>query len=989
MKGDRDQTPPSGDREASRGGVDGAAEIEAAAMGVGRRRGRAEGLRGVLVERERELGEIHGALEDARAGAGSVLLVEAPAGEGKSRLLSVAGDLARQAGMQVLGASATELEREFPYGVAVQLLEPLWTGAGDELRVALTAGPAQATRDLLDHGFASAGQAVGGEAFALIHALTWMVRNLAGMDEDPSGVLMLIDDLQWADVPSLRFLAYLAERIADLPVALLTAVRSGESVAEPRALRALRAAAGRDVLRPGPLSYDGVTAVVRSRMPAAAGSFIRACARVTAGNPFLLIRLLDQVQHDQLAPDTTTARALASLTPAAVLEAVIARLGTMSPETVAISRALSVLGDGSPVSHVAQLAGVEMGQAVAAADMLAALHLLTPGAPLSFAHPLIRSAVHASIPPLDRADSHRRAAVLLGAAGAPAEHVAAQLMHAPPGGDAAAQQTLLTAAARAMAGGACESAVRMLERALAEAPESSLRHQIEVELALARAAAEQPGAIEQLHETFARAPSGPERTRVALALTQALIAAGRRSEAQAAISELEPPPDGSGALADEFDATLISAARVAPALRPRALERARQLHVRAGSAPTDLQRRALAEAAHHCGLAGRPRAEVLELIDRAWHVRLLPGSRREASWRPLCNALLFIDELDRDLELIAAAIGSAPGDELSLVRTVAASTRAEALYAQGQISAALSESEAALVALPENWSHVSHIRVGYAILGLALTQRGELERAETALSILDHPDILDSPHVAKLLVARARLRLAQLRPQDACEDALTAGRWAEELGVANPGAVPWRSAAAQALLMLGEPGRARRLAAQDLEVANEVGGARMVIAALRSLGLAERGKQQLARLREAAELAESYPQRLESIEALVALGAALRRGGQRAAAREPLRRAVELARAGGAARLAAAARTELAATGVSARRMLIGGVASLTPSEQRVAELAAAGHTTREMAEVLFVTRKTIEYHLRQIYRKLEISSRQELPAALSRPEDS
>jgi DNA-binding CsgD family transcriptional regulator len=121
------------------------------------------------------------------------------------------------------------------------------------------------------------------------------------------------------------------------------------------------------------------------------------------------------------------------------------------------------------------------------------------------------------------------------------------------------------------------------------------------------------------------------------------------------------------------------------------------------------------------------------------------------------------------------------------------------------------------------------------------------------------------------------------------------------------------------------------------------------------------------------------------VRALVDLGAALRRTNQRAAAREPLQRADDLAREGGAQTLRERARTELQATGARPRReALLSGPASLTPSERRIAELAATGQSNREIALALFVTPKTVEYHLRNVYRKLDIATRRELTTALS-----
>ncbi|MDQ3768147.1 MAG: helix-turn-helix transcriptional regulator, partial [Actinomycetota bacterium] len=112
-------------------------------------------------------------------------------------------------------------------------------------------------------------------------------------------------------------------------------------------------------------------------------------------------------------------------------------------------------------------------------------------------------------------------------------------------------------------------------------------------------------------------------------------------------------------------------------------------------------------------------------------------------------------------------------------------------------------------------------------------------------------------------------------------------------------------------------------------------------------------------------------------------GAALRRAGQRAAAREPLRETVDLAARLGAEALAELGREELIATGARPRREALSGPESLTPSERRVAELAAQGLSNREVAETLWVTRKTVEVHLGNAYGKLGIRSRSQLAGAL------
>jgi DNA-binding CsgD family transcriptional regulator len=215
---------------------------------------------------------------------------------------------------------------------------------------------------------------------------------------------------------------------------------------------------------------------------------------------------------------------------------------------------------------------------------------------------------------------------------------------------------------------------------------------------------------------------------------------------------------------------------------------------------------------------------------------------------------------------------------------------------------------------------------------------------------------------------------------------LDEGKYHESVGHRNPAFMAWRSPAALALLQLGEQHEARSLAREELELARAWGAPRAIGAALRAAGLIEGGEHGLALLEEAVQTVADSPAKLEHAKARTELGSALRRANRRSQAREHLRHAVELATICGATHLAARAERELLATGARPRRIALSGVESLTPSERRVAELAASGPTNREIAQALFVTQRTIEVHLTSIYRKLGISSRSQLAAALADP---
>jgi DNA-binding CsgD family transcriptional regulator len=198
----------------------------------------------------------------------------------------------------------------------------------------------------------------------------------------------------------------------------------------------------------------------------------------------------------------------------------------------------------------------------------------------------------------------------------------------------------------------------------------------------------------------------------------------------------------------------------------------------------------------------------------------------------------------------------------------------------------------------------------------------------------------------------------------------------------HPRYMPWRSLEALALDRLGQQEEAVALAAEDVEIARGWGSPGTVGRSLRVLGTIER-EDGLTHLEEACELLERAPARLEQAKALAALGATLRRARKPTEAREPLRRALELAEICGAQPLVDEVRAEIYATGARPRTTALQGVGALTASERRVADLAAAGQSNRDIAQTLYVTPKTVEVHLSSVYRKLGIGSRRELAGAL------
>ena len=275
--------------------------------------------------------------------------------------------------------------------------------------------------------------------------------------------------------------------------------------------------------------------------------------------------------------------------------------------------------------------------------------------------------------------------------------------------------------------------------------------------------------------------------------------------------------------------------------------------------------------------------------------------------------------------------------------------------------------------------------VALGVLIEALIESDEVEAGEQALTssgVGDEipPGLRNNP----IIEARSRLRLAQGRTREGLDDLIEFGRRDELWGVANPLASRWRSRASLALATLGDGERASQMAADDLERARRWGAASGIGVALHATALVEGGAGSVDRLREAVKQLEASPARLEHARALTDLGAALRRANLRAEARPALQGGVDLAELCGAAGLAERARTELRAAGGPSRDPHGTGVEQLTVSERRVADLAAQGNSNPEIAQALFVTRKTVETHLGHVYRKLDISGRGELEHALA-----
>jgi hypothetical protein len=374
-----------------------------------------------LVEREVEVATLDALLESARSGAGAVVLLEGPPGIGKTSLLRAARERAAAEGMRVLHGRGTELERAFPLGGARQCLEPVVRDPAERERV-LSGAARLAEPVLLD-----APESVPASSLGLLHGLYWLVANVA----EQAPVLLAVDDAEWADEPSLRFLAYLGRRAESLPLALVVAARDDADVGEQPTLAELRAEPAAHTLAPAVLTVAGVGGrLAELHNGPVDDAFVRACHEATGGNPFLLDELVRALQREGVAFVAAGAPRVHEVTPPTVARAVAATLARLGPPATALAQAAGVLGDAVALDLAAELADVPIAAAGPAASDLVRAGLLEDASALRFPYPMLTGAVRASLPAPERAAAHARAAALLRSRGAGPERVALQLLHA-------------------------------------------------------------------------------------------------------------------------------------------------------------------------------------------------------------------------------------------------------------------------------------------------------------------------------------------------------------------------------------------------------------------------------------------------------------------------------------------------------------------------------------------------------------------------------
>jgi tetratricopeptide (TPR) repeat protein len=771
--------------------------------------------------------------------------------------------------MTVRAARAAEFEGGYAWGLVRQLFEPEALAGGAQ-RLAGDAAALAATA--LGHG-ASRGDE---DPFSVLHGLYWLTAGIA----QRAPLLLAVDDLHWADQPSLRFTAHLARRLEGLPVLLVLTVREPRPVptAEPGVTVGLAAEANVTVLRPAALGGTACAELVSGTLGGEPSpAFQEACRELTGGNPLLLQVLLASLTTEGVTGTDAEVRHLRRLTPATVSRSVLLRLGRMPAAALAAARAIAVLGTAATTARAGQLAGLDADTGAEAVGALMAEHLIEGEHALRFVHPLVRSAVYQDLASPVRQRWLQRAARMLDAEGAAPEEVTVHLLAAGLAGDGWVVAKLRSAAADARGRGAADVAVLYLRRALAEPPAVGVRADVLFELGRLESLQEPGEAARHLSEALTGTAEWPRRGKITLALSEALALGGRFADAVGLLATATAEV-GEESYREPLEAALLNTARMD--IGTRALTQPLLERITARAARGDRLDPQL-----HANLAIELAATGQDLERAVWNARqalnAMPRlmSVSTAALPETISVLLFADQ-DQDALVAARSwlqLAQEQGSQPSAA-VAAGITSLIALYG-GEVSEAAAYGQQAIAGTPNIW--ISTITSSFVIR--ALLERGEFEQARGLLAGLGLTgDLVPTwPHN---LVRHARgcLLAAAGDHAAAVADLLEAGELAQQWEIPNPAIMPWRSDAALSLAALGDKQRASRLCTEEVELARRWGAARALGIALRAAGVVEGTERGIGLLTEAVTILRSSPAPLELARALIDLGAARRRAGSRA-----------------------------------------------------------------------------------------------------------
>lgn len=932
---------------------------------------------GELHDREDELVLLEQALINAKADESRLVLIEGQAGIGKSRLLLEMRRLAEAAGFAVVVARGYEYERDYAFGMLRQLIGNAQRDPGENE----VSSNADAADEVMAAFASDDGEAAN--PFSIFEGCYWATVRAA----ESTPILIAIDDLQWCDRPSLEYLAYLARRIESLPIVIAATVRPADSSAGAAAVRELMSDPHRLSIVPRPLGESAACAMTRERLGAkeADDAFIHELVESTGGNPLLIDELLKELAAEAVSPNSASIPRLRELGPRAASRSVLLRLARLPADCTAVVRALTIFGEGASDALLSEFTGLgEEAIAGAIAESVQA-EILRPERPLGFVHPLVREAVYRDIPAGERELAHIRAARQLDAAGESSQRIAAQLLNVPPRADEWVFEKLRHAGNVALSQHVVPSAISYLRRAMEEPPPRGSRTELLRDLGLAESLSDPSAAADKLLTAWDSFEDPLQRGFIAINALRVLGLAERNTEAvELAERTLEQLGPEHIDLRRRIENGLCSITLMAPHVRPfDALEPLLDDPVSRG----DGVEARMFDGAICYGkmLRNDPADECVEVALRAISDDSLFTFDNGGFPMIGVHITLAVADEDRAIEVCDRSLEWAGRGASPLYVPISIRNfKGMALTYRGDLQGAFEMLELAKSDVELFEVRLARTQVS-AMLAMACVEQGDLARAETELEF-GEAYLTDGIQRVVWLGSKLHLRVEQGRNEEALAVADAIEQAAPRAMIENPAWLPWRSLKAEALDGLDRTAEALVLAESEVEAARRWGRPKALGRALRVQGQLKRRKG-LPAIKEAITVLEGSPAVLEYAWTLAALGTALRHDRKAVEAREPLAEALKIAVRAGATGLERHVRDEMAASGAAPRATDFQGMGALTPSEKRVAALAVEGMTNREIAQSLFVTPKTVEVHLSNAYKKLEIKSRRELPGVF-RPDE-
>jgi DNA-binding SARP family transcriptional activator len=805
----------------------------------------------VLLERDPQIAELRDSLRAALDGRPGVALVEGPAGIGKSRLLGEVSRLAAGEGVLTLTARGSQRERDYGFGVVRQLFERVVGGREESL----LAGPAVA-----------AGAVFGGvwgqqpQSFAVLNGLCELTRELVRAH---GPLVLAVDDVQWCDSGSLRFLAYLAGRLEELPVLIALTLRTGEPQQGEGMPEALTTGPPLVRIRPTPLTASGVAALVRRTLgQEPQEEFTAACHRATAGNPLLLRQLLRALHARGTRPDAAHSAEVLATGARAVSGLVLGRITRLPEGARAAAQAVAVLGDGAAtLAEVAALMERPETEAAQAIAPLVQADILRDGQPYAFVHPLVGDAVYRELPPVERQLRHERAARALSAAGAPPERTAAQLLLAPHRGDPGVVEILRAAAREALGRGAPDAAATYLSRVLDEPPAPERRPEVLLELGRVETLGNGPAAVEHLRQAYDTLTDPERRAGAAMLLARILVFAGGHGQATefARRAAAQLPVE----LSDERQG-LLALERISGFMHglDQRLWRTVEDPVVQGEGPG--ARMLAANLAREAASDGTGRARAVELARFAVADGVLQTAGEEMLWYTAGIVLHLADEEVGEMWDAAVARAVERGSLFSVLATHL--WRGFTQWNHGDLRAARRSLETA-VGQSQTWGLAPGAPQGRTFLTAVLLDLGDTAGARACLERM-RGWVRGAEGQRLLGESEARV----LNAEERYEEALAAldGVGHLQPALANPAWWPWSLLRARSLAGVGRRAEALALAGEQLTVAREWGAPSTLGRVLRIVGQL-RGPEGEPQLREAVALLAHGPARLEYARALHAL----------------------------------------------------------------------------------------------------------------------